>query len=52
VTDAQGHPLYPPGDYGKLNVPYFYGNLYEYPGRGPGLIAKTIQLNLGIAIDH
>jgi LCP family protein required for cell wall assembly len=52
VNDDQGNPLYPPGDYGKLNVPYFYGDLYGYPGRGPGLLAKTIQVNFGITVEH
>lgn len=52
MVDEHNEPLYPPGDYGKLNVPYFYGDLYDYPGRGPGLLSKTILLNLGVTVDH
>jgi LCP family protein required for cell wall assembly len=43
-------------DHGKLNQAYFYGNpgmgYYEGPGEGPGLLARTLQKNFGIAVDH
>ena len=41
---------------GKLNQAYFYGNpgmgYYSGPGEGPGLLARTLQKNFGIAVDH
>jgi len=52
MLDDHGNPMYPPGDYGKINVSYFYGDLYNYPGRGPGELARTILLNLGVHVDH
>jgi len=43
-------------DQGKLNQAYFYGNpgmgYYTGPGEGPGLLARTLQKNFGIAVDH
>ena len=43
-------------DHGKLNQAYFYGNpgmgYYEGPGAGPGLLARTLQKNFGLAVDH
>jgi len=43
-------------DHGKLNQAYFYGNpgmgYYKGPGEGPGLLARTLQKNFGIAVDH
>ena len=41
---------------GKLNQAYFYGTpgmgYYEGEDQGPGLLAKTIERNLAIEIDH
>ncbi len=42
--------------HGKLNQPYFYGNkgmgYYQGPGEGPGLLARTLDLNFGARADH
>lgn len=41
---------------GKLNQAYLYGNkgfgYYDGPGEGPGLLARTMNLNLGVQPDH
>lgn len=41
---------------GKLNQAYLYGNkglgYYDGPGEGPGLLARTLNLNLGAHPDH
>jgi len=41
---------------GKLNQAYLYGNkglgYYDGPGEGPGLLAQTLNLNLGAHPDH
>ena len=41
---------------GKLNQAYFYGNpgmgYYDGPGEGPGLLARTLDLNYGLQVDH
>jgi len=41
---------------GKLNQAYLYGNkglgYYDGPGEGPGLLARTLNLNLGAQPDH
>jgi LCP family protein required for cell wall assembly len=41
---------------GKLNQAYFFGNpgmgYYDGPGEGPGLLARTLELNYGIQVDH
>ena len=41
---------------GKLNQAYLYGNkglgYYEGPGEGPGLLARTLNLNFGARPDH
>ena len=41
---------------GKLNQAYLYGNkglgYYDGPGEGPGLLAHTLDLNLGARPDH
>ncbi len=41
---------------GKLNQAYFYGGkgmgYYEGEGEGPGLLARTLQLNFGVRVDH
>lgn len=41
---------------GKLNQAYLYGNkglgYYDDPGEGPGLLARTLNLNFGARPDH
>lgn len=41
---------------GKLNQAYLYGGpgmgYYDGPGEGPGLLARTLYLNLGLMVDH
>jgi LCP family protein required for cell wall assembly len=43
-------------DHGKLNQSYLYGNpgmgYYDGPGAGPGLLARTLELNYGLRPDH
>ncbi len=43
-------------DHGKLNQAYFYGGegmgYYSGPGGGPGLLARTLDLNFGVRVDH
>lgn len=40
----------------KLNQSYFYGGpgmgYYDGPGAGPGLLARTLDLNFGLRVDH
>jgi len=42
--------------HGKLNQAYLYGNkgfgYYDGPGEGPGLLARTLNLNFGALPDH
>jgi LCP family protein required for cell wall assembly len=42
--------------HGKLNQAYLYGNpgmgYYDGPGQGPGLLARTLDLNFGARPDH
>jgi LCP family protein required for cell wall assembly len=42
--------------HGKLNQSYLYGSpgmgYYDGPGSGPGLMARTLDLNLGLRADH
>jgi LCP family protein required for cell wall assembly len=42
--------------HGKLNQAYFFGNpgmgYYDGPGEGPGLMARTLDLNFGLRVDH
>jgi polyisoprenyl-teichoic acid--peptidoglycan teichoic acid transferase len=42
--------------HGKLNQAYFYGGpgqgYYDGPGAGPGLLARTLDLNFGLRVDH
>jgi LCP family protein required for cell wall assembly len=42
--------------HGKLNQAYLYGNpgmgYYDGPGEGPGLLARTLDLNFGMRVDH
>jgi LCP family protein required for cell wall assembly len=41
---------------GKLNQAYLYGNIglgyYDGPGEGPGLLARTLNINFGARPDH
>lgn len=41
---------------GKLNQAYLFGNpgmgYYDGPGEGPGLLARTLDLNFGLRVDH
>jgi len=41
---------------GKLNQSYFYGTdgmgYYDGPGGAPGLMARTLQQNFGLTVDH
>lgn len=43
-------------DHGKLNQAYFFGGegmgYYSGPGGGPGLLARTLDLNFGVYVDH
>ena len=41
-----------PGPYGRINTAYFYGNAFNLPGGGPEVLAQTIYLNFGLAVDH
>ena len=36
----------------RINTSYQHGELYGYPGGGPGLLKDTVLYNLGIQIDH
>jgi LCP family protein required for cell wall assembly len=42
--------------HGKLNQAYFFGNpgmgYYDGPGEGPGLLARTLDQNFGLKVDH
>jgi len=42
--------------HGKLNQAYFYGGsgmgYYDGPGEGPGLLARTLDHNFGLRVDH
>ena len=42
--------------HGKLNQAYLYGGpgmgYYDGPGGGPGLLARTLDLNFGLRVDH
>lgn len=42
--------------HGKLNQAYFYGTpgmgYYKGPGAGAGLLARTLNLNFGLTVDH
>ncbi|MBI5301936.1 MAG: LCP family protein [Chloroflexi bacterium] len=31
----------------RINVAYYYGTLYKFPGGGPGLAKRTVEYNLG-----
>jgi len=36
----------------RINTANVYGDVNDYPGGGPALAMKTVQLNLGIPVDH
>ena len=36
----------------RINTAYQYGEIYQYPGGGPGLLKDTILTNFGLAIDQ
>jgi LCP family protein required for cell wall assembly len=42
--------------HGKLNQAYLYGNpgmgYFDGPGEGPGLMARTLDFNFGLRVDH
>jgi len=42
--------------HGKLNQAYFYGGegmgYYDGPGQGPGLLARTLDLNFNLRAEH
>lgn len=42
--------------HGKINQAYLYGNpgmgYYDGPGEGPGLLARTLDFNFGLRVDH
>jgi LCP family protein required for cell wall assembly len=42
--------------HGKLNQAYFYGTpgmgYYKGPGQGAGLLARTLDVNFGLTVDH
>jgi len=37
---------------GKINQPYFYGNLYRLEGGGATLLARTLYESFGLSVDH
>jgi len=37
---------------GRINTAHYLGDLYDYPGGGSALAAKTVQYNLGVHIHH
>jgi LCP family protein required for cell wall assembly len=42
--------------HGKINQAYLFGNpgmgYYDGPGEGPGLLARTLDFNFGMRVDH
>jgi LCP family protein required for cell wall assembly len=38
--------------YGKINQAYYFGELYNLPGGGPGLAMETVENVLGVPIDY
>lgn len=39
-------------DYGKINTAYYLGEVYNIPGGGPGLAARTVEELLGVPIHY
>ncbi len=36
----------------RINTAHFYGDAYDYPGGGPALAMKTVEVNLGIPTQY
>ena len=36
----------------KINAAYRFGEIYKYPGGGPGLAIKTVEGTIGVPIDY
>lgn len=49
---VDGKALELPGDHGRINASYFYGELYDLPGGGPGILAQTLYQNFGLVVDR
>lgn len=49
---VDGKVLDQPGDQGRINASYFYGEFYDLPGGGPAILAQTLYQNFGLAVDH
>ena len=45
-------PIADYGEQARINQAHFLGEVYDYPGGGPALAAKTVQYNLGVHIHH
>jgi polyisoprenyl-teichoic acid--peptidoglycan teichoic acid transferase len=56
LPEGVGRPGSDPIANSKLNQAYFYGTpgmgYYAGPGAGPGLLARTLDLNFGLRADH
>jgi len=56
LPEGIGKPGSDPIAHSKLNQSYFYGSpgmgYYDGPGAGPGLLARTLDLNFGLRADH
>jgi LCP family protein required for cell wall assembly len=39
-------------EHARINQAHFLGEVYDYPGGGPALAAKTVQYNLGVPIHY
>lgn len=56
LPDGIGKPGADPIANSKLNQAYFYGSpgmgYYDGPGAGPGLLARTLDLNFGLRPDN
>jgi len=37
---------------GRINTAHYLGEIYDYPGGGPALAARTVQYNLGVPIHY
>jgi LCP family protein required for cell wall assembly len=37
---------------GRINAAHYFGELYDWPGGGPGLAVDTVEYNLGVQIDY
>lgn len=42
----------PGGNYSKINTAYSVGEIYQLPGGGPALAAKTVENLLGVPINY